>query len=171
MRTHTPTPAHTPRTHTPTPAQPPHTHTHARTYTTHTHTHARTYTPSGTSGNVWRHFWLYNRGEAREAAKHPAVHRMTSRPPASTSSLMKNYPTAEAEKPASRAGAPQAKESWGQSLKTGIRLMHRSQHGWTRTVRSRAPTAELRSCDTDQIAGKTWKTSCWDLGRHLPNSM
>lgn len=69
-------------------------HTHA-----YTHTHTHIHTPSGTSGNVWRHFWLYNRGEAREAAKHPAMHRMTSPLPASTSSLTKNYPTAEGEKP------------------------------------------------------------------------
>lgn len=69
-------------------------HTHA-----YTHTHTHTHTPSGTSGNVWRLFWLYNWGEAREAAKHPAMHRMTSPLPASASSPTKNYPTAEGEKP------------------------------------------------------------------------
>ena len=38
------------------------THTHAHTSTTYTHTHARTYTPSGTSGNVWRHFGFTTEG-------------------------------------------------------------------------------------------------------------
>lgn len=85
----------------------------------------------------------------------------------------RTIPPLRVRNPPSRAGAPQAKkDSWGQSLKTGMHLMRRSRRVWTRTVRSRAPTAELSSCDTDQIAGKTWNMSCLDLERrHLPNSM
>ena len=121
----------------------------------YTHTHTHTYTPLGTSGNVWRHFWLYKWGEAREAAKHTAIHRMTSPLPTPTRSPTKNYPTqnvntAEVEKhPIQRRSTPGKGEpqNRGQSLKTAIHLMCRSRHAWTRFVCSRAPAAELRSCD------------------------
>lgn len=130
-----------------------HTHPHPHIHHVHTHPHI---TPSGTSGNVWRHFWLYNRGEAREPAKHPAMHRMTSPLPASSSSPTKNYPTAEGEKP-----PIQSRSTPGKKGQLGTKPQNRKTLDASKPadVDSHCPLScpytELSSCGPDQRAGKT----------------